>query len=419
MAFNRNFIAMMDRNTIFEDLNGDTLTGVAYKNLQLKKQILVYIANTGNTTITDLSKEFNVSTPKINDLVLELIRDGLIRDYGKTVSGVGRRPNLYGLEPDSFFFIGIEVKQTYINIGLMDFQKNLIHTEDKIAYTLVNTPESLEQLYAIINTFIAGLSIRPEKILGIGINLSGRVNHTTGYSYSYFNFDEAPLSKVIEKKIGIYTYLENDSRAMAYGEFCCGVVNGEKNVLFINIDYGIGMGIQINGQLYYGKSGFAGEFGHIPIFDNEIICHCGKKGCLETEASGNALIKAFIQRLEEGATSIVTKKRPFFGDIRLDDITEAANKEDTLSIELIAQMGEKLGKGIATIINLYNPELIILGGSLSLTGDTILLPVKSAINKYSLSIVSNDTQLKLSKLGDRAGVMGACLLVRDKLLSVV
>jgi predicted NBD/HSP70 family sugar kinase len=410
---------MNDRSTIFEDFNSDTVTGVAYKNLQLKKQILVYIANMGNTTITDLSKEFNVSTPKINDLVLELIRDGLIRDYGKTGSGVGRRPNLYGLEPDSFFFIGIEVKQAYINIGLMDFQKNLIHTTDKIAYTLDNTPESLEQLCGIINGFIAGLSIRPEKILGIGINLSGRVNHTTGYSYSYFNFDDAPLSKIIEKKIGIYTYLENDSRAMAYGEFCCGVVNGEKNVLFINIDYGIGMGIQINGQLYYGKSGFAGEFGHIPIFDNEIICHCGKKGCLETEASGNALIRAFVQRLEDGATSIVTKKHPRFSDIRLDDITEAANKDDMLSIELIAQLGEKLGRGIATIINLYNPELIILGGSLSLTGDTILLPVKSAINKYSLSIVSNDTQLKLSKLGERAGVMGACLLVRDKLLSLV
>jgi len=410
---------MTARNTIFEDLHNDIVTGVAYKNLQLKKQILIHIANTGNTTITDLSKEFNISTPKINDLVLELIREGLIRDYGKTISGVGRRPNLYGLEPDSFFFIGIEVKQTYVNFGLMDFQKNLIHTADKVPYALDNTPEALEQLCGLIKDFIGGLSISPGKILGIGMNLSGRVNHTTGYSYSYFNFDEAPLSKVIEKKIGIYTYLENDSRAMAYGEFCCGVVDGEKNVLFINIDYGIGMGIQINGQLYYGKSGFAGEFGHIPLFDNEILCHCGKKGCLETEASGSALIRAFIQKLEEGATSVVTKKRSDLSDIKLDDITDAARNDDTLSIELIAQMGEKLGKGIATIINLYNPELIILGGSLSVTGDTIFLPVKSAINKYSLSTVSNDTQLKLSILGERAGVIGACLLVRDKLLSLV
>jgi glucokinase-like ROK family protein len=409
---------MNDKGILFEDLNSEAITGVAYKNLQLKKQILVHMANQGNSTITDLSKEFNVSTPKINDLVLDLIKEGLIRDYGKTISGVGRRPNIYGLEPDSFFFIGIEVKQTYINIGLMDFQKKLIRTADKIPYALDNTPTSLQQLCDCITSFIKSLPISPEKILGIGINLSGRVNHTTGYSYSYFNFDDAPLSNVIEEKVGIYTYLENDSRAMAYGEFSCGVVNGEKNVLFINIDYGIGMGIQINGQLYYGKSGFAGEFGHIPLFDNEIICHCGKKGCLETEASGSALLRAFLKRLEEGATSIVTNKHLQSGNITLDDIMAAANNDDTLSIELIANMGEKLGKGIATIINLYNPELIILGGSLSVTGDTILLPVKSAINKYSLSTVSNDTQIKLSTLGECAGVLGACLLVRDKLLSL-
>ncbi len=410
---------MSNYNTILSDLNGEAVTGVAYKNLQLKKQILVYMANQGNTTLADLSKELSVSTPKINELIIELIKDGLIRDYGKTAAGVGRRPNLYGLEPESFFFVGIEVKQSYVNIGLMDFQKKLVKITDKISYELANTPASLDQLCNIITHFISNQSIHREKILGIGINLSGRVNHRTGYSYSYFNFNEDPLSTVIEKKIGIHTYLENDSRAMAYGEFCSGAVNGEKNILFINIDYGIGLGMQLNGQLYYGKSGFAGEFGHIPVFDNEIICHCGKKGCLETEASGKALTQAFVQQLESGASSIVTKKHARFSDIRLDDIIEAANNDDTLSIELIAQTGEKLGKGIATLINLYNPELIILGGSLSLTGDYILLPVKSAVNKYSLSIVNNDTQLKLSVLGAQAGVIGACLLVRNRLLSLV
>src|SRR5258708_12972245 len=119
----------------------------------------------GKYTNKDVRKEFKVSNPKINDLVLELIKDGLIRDYGKTVSGVGRRPNLYGLEPDSFFFIGIEVKQAYINIGLMDFQKNLIHTADKISYTLDNKPKSLQHFCSIINGFIIPLSIRPYNIL--------------------------------------------------------------------------------------------------------------------------------------------------------------------------------------------------------------------------------------------------------------
>jgi predicted NBD/HSP70 family sugar kinase len=178
------------------------------------------------------------------------------------------------------------------------------------------------------------------------------------------------------------------------------------------------MGIMINGQLYYGKSGFAGEFGHIHVFNNEIICHCGKKGCLETEASGQALLKLFTRKLKEGASSIVTKKLKNPDAILLDDIIEAANHDDVLAIECIAEIGEKLGEGIATLINLYNPELVILGGSLSATGAYIRLPVKSAIYKYSLSLVNTDTELKMSTLGERAGIIGACLLVRNRLLAI-
>jgi predicted NBD/HSP70 family sugar kinase len=408
---------MTPPNTIFEELRNTELGGVAYKNLDLKKKILGYFANVGNTTITDLSKVLNISSPKTNELVTELIEAGLVKDYGKTGSSVGRRPNLYGLSPDSVFFLGVEVKRTFINIGLINFQKDFVKISERIPYKLDNTPSSLDELCRIINAFIKDLPIDTQKILGLGINLSGRINYKTGYSYSYFFFSETPLSKIIEEKTGIATYLENDSRAMAYGEFSCGVVTDEKNVLFVNIDHGIGLGLMIGGELYYGKSGFSGEFGHIPIFSNEIICHCGKKGCLETEASGNALIQSFKQRLTEGASSIITKNGKSIDDIQLADIIQAANKDDVLAIELIGQMAEKLGRGIALLINIFNPELIIIGGSLSTTGDYIKLPIKSAINKYSLSIVNSDTEIKISAMGERAGIMGACLLVRNKLFN--
>lgn len=402
----------------FAGLHNETIDGVAFKNLHLKKRILAYFANTGNATISELSRELNFSSPKIAELLTELIGDGLVKDYGKADSGVGRRPNVYGLKPNSVFFIGVDVKKYHVNIGLLDFKKNLIKTTEKIPFQLKNTPESLDELCSIIQDFTKGLSSIADKIVGIGVNLSGRINYKTGYSYSFFHFSEEPLSQIIENKIGIKTYLENDSRAMAYGEFCNGVVADEKNVLYINVDYGIGMGIMINGQLYYGKSGFAGEFGHIHVFQNEVICHCGKKGCLETEASGQALLKLFTRKLNEGASSIVTKKRKDVDSILLDDITEAANNDDVLAIECIAEIGEKLGEGIALLINLYNPELVILGGSLSATGAYIRLPVKSAIYKYSLSLVNTDTELKMSALGEQAGIIGACLLVRNRLLAL-
>ncbi|MFB6457467.1 ROK family protein [Chitinophaga sp. Hz27] len=402
--------------TFFEELNSENVTGVAYKNINLKKAALAYFANIGNATIADMCKELNLSAPKVTTLLNDLIQDGLVKDYGKVESTGGRKPNLYGLVPDSAFFIGVDIKQNHLNLGLSDLQKNLIKTVESLPYQLDNNKESLEQLCQHINQFIEELPVPREKILGIGINLSGRINYATGYSYSFFYFDEEPLSKIIESKVGIRVFLENDSRAMAYGEFCSDSVHGERNVLFLNLDYGIGMGVLIDGKLYYGKSGYSGEFGHIPLFDNEIICHCGKKGCLETEASGWALTRMFRQKMEEGSSSLLTKKNILPVDIQLQDIINAANHDDVLAIELIAKIGENLGRGIALLINIFNPELVILGGSLAATEDYIRLPIKSAINKYSLSLVNNDTRLKISRLGERAGIIGACLLVRNKVL---
>ncbi|RPD40886.1 ROK family transcriptional regulator [Chitinophaga barathri] len=403
-------------STFFEELNNETLGGVAYKNLSLKKKIIAYFTNINNATIADLAKELNASTPKVTHLLNELLQEGLVNDYGKVDSTGGRKPNLYGMAPDAGFFIGVEVKKYHINIGLLDFKRNLVKFSEKIPYDLQNTAASLDELCKIILRFMDELPVGREKILGVGVNLSGRINYATGYSYSFFHFDEEPLSKVIEARIGIRTFLENDSRAMAYGEFSSGTVNNEKNVLFVNLDHGIGLGILINGQLYYGKSGFAGEFGHIPFFNNEVICHCGKKGCLETEASGQALVRKFHEKLKAGFSTVVMRKHKQPEQITLADIIHAANNDDMLAIELVAEIGEKLGKGIAMLINLFNPEMVILGGSIATTGDYIRLPIKSAINKYSLSLVNNDTQLVLSRLGEKAGIIGACLLVRNKLL---
>ncbi|MCW3461864.1 ROK family protein [Chitinophaga nivalis] len=402
--------------TFFDELNRENLTGVAYKNIHLKKATLAYFANTGNATIADMCKELNLSTPKVTALLNDLIRDGLVKDYGKIQSTGGRKPNLYGLVPDSAFFIGVDVKQDHLNLGLSDLHKNLVSTVEALPYELDNTRESLDQLCNLINQFIVELTVPKSKILGIGINISGRINYSTGFNYSVFNFEGKPLNKLIEAQVGIRVFVENDSRAMAYGEFCSDVVNGEKNVLFLNMDYGIGMGVVINGELYYGKSGYSGEFGHIPLFDNDIICHCGKRGCLETEASGWALVRMARQKLAAGASSVMARIHASAGEIQLQDIIQAANHDDMLAIELIAQVGENLGRGVALLINIFNPELVILGGSLAASQDHIRLPIKSAMKKYSQSLVSNDTQLKMSKLGERAGIIGACLLVRNKVL---
>ncbi|MFM2138279.1 MAG: hypothetical protein RJA57_586 [Bacteroidota bacterium] len=408
MAANQNLIELFSDETL--------MGGVAYKNKSLKKEIVRHLDTAGDLTIPELSREINTSAPKTTSLLNELIKEGLVHEQGKMDSTGGRRANIYGLVSSACYFIGVDVKRYYINIGLLDFKKHLVKTEDKIPYPLENTQESLTALINLIRKFIKEQGVAKNKVLGIGINLSGRVNNITGYSYSYFHFQEEPLAAIIERQLGIRTFLENDSNAMAYGEFEQGVVTNEKNVLFINLDYGTGSGIIIDGKVYYGKSGFSGEFGHIPVYENDIICGCGKKGCLETEVSGQALLRKVNERITAGSSSVLSKKVQTEGELKLQDLIDAARLEDVLIIELLAEMGEKLGKALAMLINIFNPELVILGGTLAETGEYLRLPARSALNKYSLSLVNNDTQLKTSRLGERAGMIGACLIARNKAL---
>lgn len=166
------------------------------------------------------------------------------------------------------------------------------------------------------------------------------------------------------------------------------------------------------------KAALVANLGISLFFDNNIICGCGKKGCLETEISGQALVRKVKEKLAGGATSILSKKYKNIESLKLEDLIEAARQEDVLVIELLSEMGEMLGRALSVLINIFNPELVILGGTLSETGEYLRLPTKSAMNKFSLSLVNNDTQLKVSKLGEKAGVVGACLIARRKVMAV-
>jgi transcriptional regulator of PTS gene len=388
------------------------------KNALVKKNIIRFYINNGPSPIADLAKDFDLSVPTATKLIAELIDDGFVCEFGKQETGGGRRPNVYGLNPESGYFMGVDVKYFRVNISLVNFKGETVKFVSNIPYKLENTPEALNALCQIIIKFINKESEVKDKILCIGVNVSGRVNSESGYSYSYFYFEERPLSDLIESQVGVKCFIDNDSRAMAYGEYMCGVAKEEKNMLFINIGWGVGLGIIVNGKLYYGKSGFAGEFGHIYTFDNEIICRCGKKGCLETEASGLAIHRVLLERVKSGSNTIIQKKMDSDEFLLLEDIIDAALDEDFLSIEIIEEVGNKLGRSISGLINLFNPELVVIGGTVSLTGEYILLPIKSAIKKYSLNMANKDTEIKLSKLGDKAGAIGAGLLARERMLGI-
>lgn len=389
---------------------------VGSKNALLKKRIITHYIYNGSSTITDLAKELDLSVPTVTKFISEMCEEGYINDYGKLETSGGRHPSIYGLNPESGYFIGVDIKKFSINIGLINFKGDLLELNMNTPYEFENTQEALEELCSMIKAFINKIEVNADKIINICINISGRVNPESGYSFSMFNFSERPLAEVLTEKIGFPVCIDNDTRAMTYGEYMKGCVTGERNIIFVNISWGLGIGIIIEGKIYTGKSGFSGEFGHVNAFDNEIICHCGKKGCLETEASGSAFHRIFLERIKNGETSILSnrlkeKNKP----LTLDELIEAACKEDPLCIEIVEEIGQKLGKQIAGLINIFNPEMVIIGGTLSLTGDYITQPIKTAVRKYSLNLVNKDSVIVTSKLKDKAGIIGACMLARSRM----
>lgn len=399
----------------FELFNGNAAPGVASKNASLKKSIIKKIDRKSHCTITELSEELNISVPKTTTLITSLAEDGFICDEGKLDSTGGRKASIFGLTADACHFVGVGISRYHIDFGVMDFKRGIKIPFQQVAYKFENSKESLNTLIEAIKEFLKSIEQEKLNIAGLGISMPGRINPKNGKSLNYFNFTEEPLNDLLQEEFDVPVFIENDSRAMVYAEMNADDASNEKNLVFINLDYGIGIGIIIDGKTYYGKSGYSGELGHIPLFENEIICICGKKGCFETEASGFALKRKFKEKLKSGSSSSVLKNKKI-DEITLPDIIYAAKQEDMLAIELLAEVGEKLGKGLAVLINIFNPETLIIGGLLAETGDYIRLPARSVLNKFSSAMVNNDTTMRLSKLGEHAGVIGACLIARSRVI---
>ncbi len=390
------------------------------KSTALKKRLIQLLILNESASIADMAKELDISIPTATKFVAELMDEKYIVDLGKQNTQGGRKPNIFGLNPESAYFVGVDIQRKKVLLATMNFCGKMIMEPTEVPYDLENTPESLEILSQIIENYIQGLEIPHEKVLHIGVNIGGRVNSVKGYSYTFFYFDKKkPLAHVLEERLRIPVYLENDSRAMMYGEYMNGVVKDEKNILFINLNWGLGAGIIIDGKLYYGKSGFSGEIGHVCAVDNEIICNCGKKGCLETEASGYAVERMLNERLSQGCTTIMEEKLKEHGRFLLTDFVDAVLEEDVLAIEIVEHVGAVLGRWIAGFINVLNPELVIIGGPLSETQEYLRLPIQSAIRKYSLNLVNQDSKLVVSQLGENGGLIGACLLSRSHLLGMI
>lgn len=276
----------------------------------VKVSILKSIFIKKEFTIPDIAQATNFSVTTVAKHVAELQEKNLLElvDRVKT-NKRGRRPALYRVKSEACSFLGVDIKSHGLAIGLMDLSGEMVRMEQISDFYFENTHNKLDEICNHIQRFIVRAETElPGKVVCANFNIGGRVNSRTGTSASVFNFEETrdmPLTDLLSERLKIPVFIENDTKAMAYGEYASKERSGYENVIYVNVGWGLGLCLIVNGEIYYGKDGYSGEFGHVHMYNNNIMCHCGKKGCIETELS------AAPSAASSSSVSITTRRRSF------------------------------------------------------------------------------------------------------------
>ena len=394
----------------------EQLSGVEKKKFTQEIKIIKYLYVNGPKTNAELCRHLKISAPKSFSLLNELIENNMIEKQGLGESIGGRKPDLYGIKDNSLFVLSIDMNKYKTRMSIFDNNNTNITGLHTYSLPLDNDIKTVEKLADYANELIENSGIDPSKLIGIGISMPGLVDSVQGINYTYLNYEDKSVRDILQKRFNRPVFIENDAKAAALAEFRFGKAKGKKDVLVIFLDWGIGLGLILNGKLYRGTSGFAGEFSHIPMIEDGILCHCGKHGCLETVASGTAVTRLVKEGIKSGKSSILnTITNDSLEKIDVKQVIDAAWGGDQFAINILSEIGFNLGKGIAVLIQLYNPELIILGGRVSEARQYITTPIDQSLNIYCMQQIRDKAAIVVSELGQSMGIMGAVAIIMENI----
>lgn len=383
------------------------------KKLLFKKKIIRQIYFDGSLSSADLSWSIKKSIPFTTKLLNELIDQGYVVETGYAPSTGGRRPVNYSLKADAQYIVSVALDQFIARIAIMDMQNNFVFQFEKFELPLAKNPQALAVLAEKINEAILESNLPKDKIAGVGIGMPGFIDSKKGINYSFMKTPGGGITAYISEKLGLPVFLDNDSSLIALAEQRFGAARGKKNVMVVNIGWGVGLGMVLNGELFRGNNGFAGEFSHIPLFSNGKICSCGKHGCLETETSLLVIIEKAIEGLKSGKLSVLKPPMLQYYEEANEAIINAVLDGDRFAIELFSQAGYNIGRGVAILIHILNPEMIILSGRGSSAGKVWEAPMQQAMNEHCIPRLASNTSLEISTLGYQAELIGSAALVME------
>jgi len=384
------------------------------KRLLYKDKIIKELYFSAALSCSDLSTLIQTSLPLTTKMLNELIRDNDIAETGYAPSTGGRRPQMYSIRADRMYTVAVAMDQLFTRVVIMDMHRRPVSVPEKIELHLAKNPRALETLAEILEAHIQQSGINKEKIAGIGIGMPGFIDSRKGLNYSFLGNGDTSITHYITEKLGLATYIENDSSVIALAELKFGAARHKKSAMIVNLGWGIGLGLILNGELFRGYNGFAGEFSHLPLFTNDKLCSCGKMGCLETEASLMVVVEKAREGIRNGRVTLLQEKQ--LAD-NLDHasmaVTRAAEKGDKFAVELLSEAAYHIGRGVAILIHLLNPEAIVLSGRGSIAGKIWQIPLQQALNEHCIPRLSANTTIEVSELGLDAELIGAAALVME------
>jgi len=322
-----------------------------------------------------------------------------------------------GRSKDRDLILGVDFGGTKIRCAVADSHGRIIARNYGATPAREGPEVVLQAVVDLARGVVKEVGATFNQLKGIGVAAAGPLNSNTGVVFlspNLYGWHNVPLRDLVERKLGIKTLVENDANAAALGELYFGAGRGVRNLIYITVSTGIGGGIIIDGKLYRGACGTAGEVGHMTIDLDGPRCNCGNTGCWETLASGTALARRAKQRIEQGAeTSVLSLVGGDIDGITAKTIAAAAEQGDPFARELITENGYYLGVGFVNLVNLFNPELILVGGGLSNMGEALLKPAIEVVKERAFREVYESVRFELAGNGDDAGLLGAIALVRE------
>lgn len=394
-------------------------------NLRLVQKInrslvLNLIKDKGPISRADISKITQLTRSTTSSIVDYLMKKDSINETGMTSSGIGRKAILLELNAEAYYLIGVDLGTLHTTIAIVDL---LGRIKTKVEYRTEchqNKDEIIERLILTIRALVKNSEIQWKKIYGIGVAAPGLVDKEgTMLITPNFGWKDVPLGEILRKAFNLPILVDNNANAMALAESEFGEAKEVKNFVCINVGMGIGSGVVLDGELFHGTNNYTGEIGHTTVDYNGPRCRCGNNGCLEVMASGLAIAKRAVQAIKEGETSSISELvNHDLNEINAKIVAAAADQGDKLGRSIMKRTGEYLGTGVANIINLLNPELVIIGGGVMEAGALIFSPLKKTVQQRAFSVSAESVRILPVSLGRDCTVIGAAALILKEIFKI-